>query len=130
MEPAVLAIAAPADAIAVILHEASRLDATGILALARRYPADADARRARTHVLDVASARDGRRDEIRRLKAAAASAIRGSAIATGSAQSLARLGALADAELAVQDAVLSILLSDRLGRRQADELAAPWLESR
>jgi hypothetical protein len=123
-------VTVPQGRIADIIDEASRLTASRILALSRAYPRDPGERQARTHLLEIAAGRDGRRDELRRLKARAASAVQQAAATDHAAGPLGRLGALTDAELAVQDAVLAIFLSDRLGAEQVERLSRPWLDAR
>jgi hypothetical protein len=117
------------DPIEEILREASSLPASRILALSNAYPRDPEERQARTHMLDVAAARDGRRHEYLGLRGRAANAVR-LAAATSHALPLGRFGILTEAEFAVQDAVLAILLADRLGPEQVARLSRPWLESR
>ncbi len=130
MEPTGVTFGVLDDPVTVIIDEVSRLSAAEILALIRGYPRDPAERRARSHILDLAGARDGRRDDARRLKAAAAAAVQRAAAASKVDASLARLGALTDAELAVQDAVLAVFLADRLGRDQVELLSRPWQDVR
>ncbi len=130
MEPAVAAVVGPQDAIARILDEASRLSPARIVRVAGAYPADRADRQRRTHMLEVASARDGRSQELRGLRAACASSVQHAAAAAGAEWPLGRLGVVTDAVLAVQDAVLAIFLSDRLGEAQVAELSRPWLAVR
>lgn len=129
MEPARDIDPDPGDPIEGILEEASRLTASRILALSNAYPRDPDERQARTHMLEVAAARDGRRHDYLRLRGRAAHAVR-QAAATSHALPLGRFGILTEAEFAVQDAVLAILLADRLGPEQVAWLSRPWLATR
>lgn len=117
------------ESIEEILQEACGLSAARILELSSAYRRDPEERQARTHMLEVAAARDGRRHEYLSLRGRAANAVR-LAAATSHALSLERFGILTEAEFAVQDAVLAILLADRLGPEQAARLSRPWLESR
>ena len=94
---------APHEPIAHILDEASRLPASRILALSRAYPRDPEERQAQAVRQAAASSR---------------------------ALSLGRFGVLTEAEFAVQDAVLAILLADRLGPDQVALLSRPWLDAR
>ncbi len=128
MEP--IGVTIPQDGIAVILDEAACLTPARILALGAAYPREQDERMARTHLIDVAVRRDGRRAETRELKAAAAAAVQRAASAADHRGSLRRFGVLTDAERAVQDAVLAIFLSDRLGPEQVARLSGPWLAAR
>ena len=120
---------APDEPIAHILDEASRLPASRILALSRAYPRDPEERQARSHILEVAAGRDGRRHEYLSLRGRAAQTVR-QAAASSRALSLGRFGVLTEAEFAVQDAVLAILLADRLGPDQVALLSRPWLDAR
>ena len=129
MEPARVAYPDPGDPIEEILDEASHLPATRILALSRTYPRDPDERQARTHMLEVAAGRDGRRHDYMSLRGRAAHAVR-QAAAASRALPLGRFGVLTEAEFAVQDAVLAILLADRLGPEQVAWLSRPWLATR
>jgi hypothetical protein len=129
MEPARDPDPDPYDPIEEILQEASCLSAARILELSTAYPRDPEERQARTHMLEVAAARDGRHHEYLSLRGRAANAVR-LAAATSHALPLGRFGILTEAEFAVQDAVLAILLADRLGPDQVARLSRPWLESR
>jgi hypothetical protein len=130
MEPAVAAIGSPQDPIETILSEAERLTRPRIIELARGYPRDPSERQARSHLLELAARRARRQADVRRLKAEAAAAVQRSARARGLEPWISLLGGLTDAELAVQDAVLALFLSDRLGSEQVDRLSQPWRTGR
>ncbi len=84
----------------------------------------------RTRTIGIARDRSGRAVDARRLETLAVAAVRDAASRSGAMRVLARLGTLWDAELAVADAALSVLLADRLSEEIANELARPWQDPR
>jgi hypothetical protein len=115
-------------AIRAILERVGRMTGEEVVELARRY----DARRAsdgvdRRRVLDVASRRAHRGDELRALEAAVGASLHG--VAAGPARrALLRLGILDAAERAILDAVMAEALRDRLGADVAEALRQPWMD--
>lgn len=122
-----------------ILDRARGLSIAEILRLAALYrnatvrPGDAPADGAsldRTRVISIAATRSGRRSLVHRLQRAAGEAVETAISSEVDTHALSRLGLLRDAELAVGDAAIALLLADRFSPLIADELAAPWRDVR
>jgi hypothetical protein len=80
----------------------------------------------RTRVISIAATRSGRRSLVHQLQTAAGEAIETAVVSEVDTHVLSRLGLLADAELAVGDAAIAMLLADRLSPQVAKALAGPW----
>lgn len=125
--------------VTAILERTRRLTTEELVILAKRYLADtapggpdrpsakAGAPKPfdRRRTVTIARSRSARVQELRAVEVAVADAVR--AVGTSEAhRALDRLGLLDAAERAITDAVLSVLLADRLGDAQASELRGPW----
>jgi hypothetical protein len=125
--------------VTAILERTRRLTSDELVTLAKRYlaatapegPRDMTAKAGapkpfdRRRTITIARSRSARDRELRAVEVAVADAVR----SIGSVEehrALVRLGLLDAAERAVTDAVLSVLLADRLGAAQASELRGPW----
>ncbi len=137
MDPTIPTV--PADRlrrIEAILERARRLDGPEVIALIGAYRGDcapgsgeadlADTPRTRARAVAAATAHAGLRREASALAAAASSAVRSAPGVQGHERRLASLGLLYDAELAVADAGLAILLEDHIAAATATTLARPF----
>jgi len=120
-----------------ILDRAGRLSAAEIRALASSYRGETDAgqqdpdQRERGHrrarAASIAIARSGRAREALALQEAASAAVRTSAARARLSRKFRALGGVVgDAELAVGDAALSVLLADHLSKDVAALLREPF----
>jgi hypothetical protein len=129
----------PADRlirIEAILERARQLSGADILALVGAYrgecrPGERDAlegeqRRRRARIISIATARSGLSRQAHDVQA---SAVRSAAEQHREAGRLGPLGLLHDAELAVADAALAVLLEDHLSKEIAALLGQPFEEA-
>jgi len=131
MDPSVTSSEDHDPAVCAILERARRLTSEELVRLAHAYrtpdvvAVDGAKPIDRQRTLTLARRRAAKAVELRTVETAVAEALR-SAGATSAYRPLRQLGILESAERAVADAVLAILLRDRLGEREALELRRPW----
>jgi hypothetical protein len=129
----------PADQLArieVILERARRLSAPEIATLVRAFRGDGRAgeqgqpererRRRRTRAISISVARSGLTRRADQVQGSAAAAVRTAAEQRGRTERLGPLGLLFDAERAVADAALAVLLEDHISKEVAGLLRQPF----
>jgi hypothetical protein len=128
-----------APAVASIVERAGRLTEAEVRRLGRHYrsgpdpdavgiqdPAHQARRRRWSNVLRTAVARGQHRDDARILVTACDRAVRAALVGSTSLGTLDALGLIDDAVAATANAALAIVLRDRLGTEEANDLAQPW----
>ncbi len=140
MDPAPLPVDQDRDArIEAILERARRLSANELRRLVATSRGDGgigfedrrqvERRRRRLRAVMIAVSRSRASARAAAVQAEAVAAVRSAAAQARVPAAFGRLGTLFDAELAVADAALAVLLEDRLGAEVVALLNEPWLRA-